>query len=111
MRRKHTTEDSEQIRAIGQKINGARYLNGMSCQELADRIGCSRELVQKWEHGERRIHADDLKKLCEALDVSADYILGIDNTSYLPETLQEHIIFLAQNIISIIKEVEHHAKQ
>lgn len=105
MRGKRTTEDSAQIRAIGQKINGARFLNGISCQELADRIGCSRELVQKWEHGERRIHADDLRKLCEALDISADYILGICTASYLPETQREHIISLAQDIISIIKEV------
>src|ERR1035437_7539537 len=55
------------------KIRGSRNL---SQQELADMVGISRSALVQIENGNRRICAEELKKLSEIFEVSADYLLG-----------------------------------
>jgi len=55
----------------------ARYK--MSQEDLARKIGYTRQAVGMWETGERGIDNDTLIKLSEIFGVSIDYILGKDN--------------------------------
>lgn len=60
---------------IGQRI---MVLRGNETQdELAAAIGVSREIIQHWERGSRKIKAGHLCLLSEHFGKSADYLLGL----------------------------------
>jgi transcriptional regulator with XRE-family HTH domain len=58
-------------------FKAARKAQGLSQQGLADLLNVEQQTVQRWETGSRAPKTVDmLVKLCDALDVSADALLG-----------------------------------
>jgi transcriptional regulator with XRE-family HTH domain len=57
---------------IGRKIKEFRKALGISQQELADTLGVSRPTVSQIENGERKICAEEIKKLAKIFNISAD---------------------------------------
>ena len=53
-----------------------REKNGMSQQELADRVHVTRQAVSKWERGETLPSSDLLKELSNTFNVSINTLLG-----------------------------------
>lgn len=62
---------------IGINLYNARLEAGLSQREVADSIGQDVSAVSRWENDKRVITVDNLKLMCEALNVSADKILEI----------------------------------
>jgi Zn-dependent peptidase ImmA (M78 family) len=58
---------------VSQKIKHARVLKGFSQQELADRIGVSKQMISKYEKGESVPTSTNLLKLGKSLQVKMDY--------------------------------------
>jgi transcriptional regulator with XRE-family HTH domain len=56
-------------RQVGQRVRMRRQLLGMSQSDLATRIGCSFQQVQKYENGSNRVSASMLAKVAAALTV------------------------------------------
>ena len=54
-----------------------RMACNMSYQSLGDRLGLSAVAVLKWEKRISQPSLSNFMLLCEVLDVSADYMLGI----------------------------------
>lgn len=54
---------------LNRAIRAERGRLGMSQEELADRLGWSRQTITKIENGDRQIAAHELAELCGALDV------------------------------------------
>ena len=50
---------------------------GLSQRMLATLIGTTEQSVSRWVRGNRTPDVDALYKMCKALDVSADYLLGL----------------------------------
>lgn len=46
-------------------------------KEIADVLGCRQSAVSKYEKRRARYEIDDLIRLCQYYQVSADYILGL----------------------------------
>jgi len=61
----------------GERIRAAREIKRLSTAQLAERIPCSERSVQGWEAGSARPKYEQLVGLAAALEVSADYLLGI----------------------------------
>ena len=59
------------------RIKQWRYDHYVTQQQLADRIGCPRNTLQCWETGRRSPGCETLAELCRAMDVSADWLLGL----------------------------------
>lgn len=59
----------------GQKLQKLRVQANMTQEELAEKLFVSRELVSKWETGERRPYYKTLTALSEILSVSPDEII------------------------------------
>lgn len=57
---------------LGYVIRSARELQGMSVQELADRLGVGRSTVYAWQDGKQEPGLLMLGPLCDALGVSPD---------------------------------------
>ncbi len=63
---------SERIRILRKSYN-------YSQQELAARLGVSKQSVSNWENGNILPSIEMLMKLAGLFSVSTDYILGLDN--------------------------------
>ena len=61
-----------------EKLIALRKKNGMSQEELADRLGVSRQAVSRWELGATLPDAPNLLKLSDLFGVSIDYLLRDD---------------------------------
>lgn len=53
--RAYSRQTREAATLLGQMIRAARIERGLSVQQLAERIGASRDLVQRIEHGDPRV--------------------------------------------------------
>lgn len=60
---------------IGEKILNLRKARGWSQEELAERIGVSRQAVSRWESDSAKPDADKIIAVCDLFGVSADYLL------------------------------------
>lgn len=63
---------------LGDKISALRRSNGMSQEELAERLDVSRQSVSKWESGNSIPDMNKILKLSEVFGVSTDYLLKDD---------------------------------
>lgn len=61
---------------IGQKIYYARKKKGFTQEKLGILVNSNGKYIGMIERGERRPSYELLKKLCDVLEVSADYLLG-----------------------------------
>lgn len=59
------------------RIKQWRYDHYVTQQQLADRIGCPRNTLQCWETGRRVPGCEAIIALCRAMNVSADWLLGL----------------------------------
>ncbi len=75
-------------RMIGERIGKLITEKGITQQVLSDRIGVKRETVVQWLNGSRKIKAEHIIMLCKALDVSADYLLGLSEVESLDPDLR-----------------------
>jgi transcriptional regulator with XRE-family HTH domain len=62
--------------ALARAIRAERARSGYSQLQLADRLGWSRQVVSAVETGVRRVYADELPELCEALSVPLHVLLS-----------------------------------
>lgn len=63
---------------IGEKILKLRKARGWSQEQLADRVGVSRQAVSRWESDSAKPDADNIIVLCDLFGISADYLLRDD---------------------------------
>lgn len=65
---------------FGGKLVEARKEKGLSQEQLADKLGVSRQAVSRWEAGNVLPDVNNLKKISELFEISADYLLNDDCT-------------------------------
>lgn len=69
---------------IADRIQSLRKLKGISQEELADKIGVSRQAVSKWENEQSIPDLDKVIIMSEYFNVTTDYILkGIETSKQL----------------------------
>ena len=61
--------------AMGGRIRNARQSLGLSQLELAEQCGLSVSFLGHIERGSRKMSLETLVSVCEALNLSADYLL------------------------------------
>lgn len=68
------------MKELGDRLKLALKLKGMSQSELARRTGLTVVTISRYINLYREPTANALRKMCEVLGVSSDYLLGIDGT-------------------------------
>jgi transcriptional regulator with XRE-family HTH domain len=64
---------------LGERLIAARESRGWTQEEVALRAQLPRQAISRLERGERtHVRSDVLGRLAIALEVSADYLLGLD---------------------------------
>ena len=66
------------LQNIQKRLRTAIKESGIQQKEIAKQIGVSAQTVSKYMKADIFPALDTLAKLCVVIDVSADYILGID---------------------------------
>ena len=64
-----------------------RRKKGLSQEAVAKELGISRQAVSKWETDLAQPDLDNLKKICEILEISADELLDISCTKLQKEEI------------------------
>ena len=91
--------------SIAERLQELRKQSGYSQEQVAEMLGLSRQAISKWESGQGKPEIDNIVKLTEIYNVSADYILlGTEKVSVpVPEKKElSHKYKKAIGIIAII---------
>mgnify|MGYP004532715499 CR=1 FL=1 len=64
-----------ELAEIGKRIQLRRKQQGLTQEQLADRMNVSIQMISNLERGNKAIRIDNLINLSQILDVSTDYIL------------------------------------
>ena len=63
---------------LGEKIRSLRKDNGISQEELAEKLGVSRQSVSLWENGQTMPSMDSIVAIAKIFNVSTDLLLNND---------------------------------
>ena len=74
---------------LGDKITKLRKQNGWSQEELAEKLGISRQSVSKWESGQSIPDIDKIIRMSGLFGISTDYLLKDELEEISPETSVE----------------------
>lgn len=97
---------------MGERVRIARTSRGLSREKLSEMLGISALFLGYIECGQRGMSIETLQKLCNALNVSADYILfGTDNSKTDRELLIDSIAELEPQYISLAVEQINNLKK
>ena len=73
---------------IGKKIMDLRKKNGLSQEELAEKVGVARQTISKWELGETSPDLKQSKELSKIFKVSLDELTDNDIKDILVEVIK-----------------------
>lgn len=70
---------NDRIKLTVERIQETRLNRGMSFQELSDKTGFSKSVLQRYESGEiKKLPIDRLEIIANALGVSPEWLMGFD---------------------------------
>ena len=93
---------------LAEKIMQLRKKNGWSQEELAGRLGVSRQSVSKWESAMSIPDLDKILQMSQVFEVSTDYLLKDEITEevYVPGNPDAGIAFGAIAAFVRMRDVE-----
>jgi len=68
---------------FGQRLRRLRKEKNMTQKQLAERVGLKNSVISFYETGERLPSPEVIKKLAATLQVSSDYLLGMEHGEML----------------------------
>ena len=74
---RHTRSSKQAAAAFREKVRAARIDQGMTVAMLSSISKLHKSAIGHFESGSRRPSFENLRQLCTALKVSADYLLGL----------------------------------
>ena len=89
---------------LADRIQQLRKQRGISQEELADRVGVSRQAVSKWESGQSLPDLDKIILLSDYFEVTTDYLLkGVEPTPAAQEKKADGRIFtIVATVLNLI---------
>lgn len=88
---------------IADRIQYLRKTNGLSQEELADKVGVSRQAVSKWESEQSVPDMEKIITMSNLFDVTTDYILkGIEPPKEQEEQVDAHIFVIVATVLNFI---------
>ena len=92
---------------IGKRLKELRSEKNITQQELADRLGCSKASLSRYETGLQEFSVGDIEVLCNYFDVNADYLLCLTDTRVSQKGYKACLeSYIDSSYLSKIKEIE-----
>ena len=99
---------------IGKRIAHARKIANLTQAKLSEKVGISEKYLSRIECGKQLPNIATVIKICDALCISADKLLSINNIKASENIIQNEIEDFSPNeqkqiaeIIKIIKEIKN----
>jgi len=89
---------------VGQRLKEARQLQNLTQKQLADLIGVKPSEISQYESGKRTPRWNTFNKILDALNVSADEMLGREVTVVCDE--EQYQVRLSKRKLQILKAIE-----
>lgn len=90
--------------SIGQKLSDLRKSKHLSQEEVADRLGVTRQTISKWETDQSTPDFDKIIPICELFGLSSDELLGNINSDDTKEKKGEEITSKDDEKANIIRK-------
>lgn len=98
-------EENIILKEMGKRIYHRRKFLNLTQEGLAEKMGVSTQMISNLELGKKAIRPENLIKLCETLNVSADFILTGTDTCSSSNYFLEKIITLDFQERTIISNI------
>jgi len=93
---------------ISEKIVHLRKLNGLSQEDLAEKLQVSRQAISRWEMGTAKPDANNILQISKLFGVTTDYLLNdeYESDDDLPKIKESnHILHMNLTLLAIISQV------
>ena len=97
--------DTEFLKAMGQRILVRRKALRMTQEELAERLGVSAQMISNLELGKKAIRPENLAKVCEVLELRADFVLTGSNTKSAVDAVAEKLLRLTAEELQMVSDM------
>ena len=89
---KRKDEKMEEVMILAEKIINLRKKNGWSQEELAEKLGVTRQSISKYEGAQSIPDLDKILKLSEIFGVTTDYLIKdeLEEEEYAPSQMHEN---------------------
>ncbi len=87
---------------LSERIQSLRKSKGLSQEDLADRIGVSRQAVSKWESEQSMPELDKVVALSEIFDVSTDYLLKGAGPEKQENGIWSRVLYIGSSVFIFI---------
>ena len=67
------------MQIFGERLKELRKAKGITTIELAKQLQTSNSIISLWENNKRVATIDNLYKIARFFDVSADYLIGLED--------------------------------
>ena len=101
----YAVSDNEFLKAMGQRIMVRRKSLHMTQEELAEKLGVSTQMISNLELGKKAIRPDNLAKVCEALELSADFVLTGVSTKTAVDAVAEKLTQLTAEELRMVSDM------
>ena len=91
---------------LADKVRLMRKAQKLNQTQLARRVGVAQAYISEIEKGKKTPSVDVLEKLCDALDCSADYLLGITQSKHFKILKEEALPSELQSKGICLKDLE-----
>lgn len=97
--------DAEFLKEMGQRIMIRRKALRMTQEELAERLGVSTQMISNLELGKKAIRPENLVRVCEVLELSANFVLTGSNTKTAVDAVAEKLTQLTAEELQMVSDM------
>lgn len=104
---KRKDEKMEEVMILAEKIINLRKKNGWSQEELAEKLGVTRQSISKYEGAQSIPDLDKILKLSEIFGVTTDYLIKdeLEEEEYAPSQMHENESESDRNVHKVTMEM------
>lgn len=97
--------DSNLLKDMGKRLSDKRKELGITQEKLAEKMSVSIQMISNMEQGKKAIRPENLVKICNVLNISADYVLTGEKSAQELNTLNDKIAKLSDRDISLVENI------
>ena len=92
---------SDAYKVIGKKITEFRKLKNLHVEDIAEKLGTTRQCVYQWEIAKNRISIEKLIDICNVYNVDINFFLG--DLLVNPDSYKEQYTSIINEIHKLLK--------
>ncbi len=97
--------DTELLKEMGQRIMVRRKSLHMTQEALAEKLSVSTQMISNLELGKKAIRPENLIKVCDALELSADFVLTGIKTKTAIDVVANKLIQLTAEELQMVNDM------